>query len=204
MKEFPQRCRHDGSGDFKPMHISCRHGTIFTDFYLIPHGVPLHHRGCSDRMPWIIESLDRIYEHHDSKVPIIILLTPGAHFSIVNKGIFYRRLVEVRDKISELAPKMPNAKFIIKTPNYFRGDYKPLENVFSGYNGYVMQQIILNIFKDSVVKIIDVYDMTRVNFNYISPTGPGIHLGTKGGSQWLRDGMLHYFDEELAAYLKGG
>ena len=41
-------------------------------------------------MPWVIDSLERIYQNHDSKVPITILLTPGAHFSIVNKGIFYR------------------------------------------------------------------------------------------------------------------
>merc|ERR1712004_5734 len=118
-------------------------------------------------------------------VPITILLSPGAHFSIVNKGIFYRRLVEVRNKITEIAPKMPNAKFIIKTPSYFRGDYKALENTFSGYNGYVMQQIILNVFKESAVKIVDVYDMTRMVFDHIGPSGKGIHLGTNGGSKWL-------------------
>ena len=154
-------------------------------------------------MPWVIDSLERIYQNHDSKVPITILLTPGAHFSIVNKGIFYRRLVEIRNKIAELAPKMPKAKFIIKTPNYFRGDYKALPNVFSGYNGYVMQQIILNVFSKTIVKIIDVYDMTRVYFDNIAPNTVGIHLGMGGGSRWLLDAMLHYFDEELDAHLHG-
>ena len=193
----------DNSYNFDPTQLSCQNGTNFTNIYLFPHGLPLHHRGCSQRMTWMIDTLERIYNNHDPKVPITILLTPGAHFSIVNKGLFYRRLVEVREKISKLVPKMPNAKFIIKTPNYFRGDYNNLNNVFSGYNAYVMQQVILNVFNKTVVKVIDVYDMTKVSFDHIAASVPGIHLGTAGGSPWLLTGMLQFFDKELDDYLHG-
>ena len=196
---WQESCRPDITRNFQRLLSTCIDKTSKTQLAIIPHGKPIHHGGCDPgRMPWMIDTIDKLIENVDQDRPTILLLTPGIHFLIMNPFFYFIRLVELRTKLHEYAEKVKNLKIFIKTPSYFRGDFKELNCCISSYNSYTIGQVIKKIFdNDPVVTVIDVYKMTETVFDEFTPSSPGIHPGTHGGGKYVLNGVMKLINSYL-------
>jgi hypothetical protein len=154
----------------------------------IPHGKIIHHGGCdSVDMPWMVDTFDRLERHgifSDSKKSsnheqrTIIYLTAGAHFSIFNPKILYRRLEELKTVIYAFLDRHPGTLIIYRLSNFWGGSYgtRPLSGTSSSWNARRLNEIIRYVFEaDNRVKVLDPWGMTEAVFDKMV----GIHPADK-------------------------
>ena len=133
----------------------------------IPHGKIIHHGGCkSVDMPWMVDTFDRLEKYgifSDSKKSsnheqrTIIYLTAGAHFSIFNPKILYRRLEELKTVIYAFLDRHPGTLIIYRLSNFWGGSYgnRPLSGTSSSWNARRLNEIIRYVFEvDNRVKVV--------------------------------------------------
>ena len=83
--EYPGTDCHK-SHPFNPRMTKCGNAT---ELVFIPHGKPIHHGGCAFRMPWMVDTLDRISKYSRKDSSTVVIFTPGAHFAAMNP-VYYR------------------------------------------------------------------------------------------------------------------
>ena len=162
-----------------------------TKFAFIPHGKPLHHGGCM-QMPWMVETIDRLKTHVDLN-KTVILLTPGAHFSVFNPAVYLNRLIELRVKLYRLKLDFPGVKILFRTTNFFPNDFSDNSAVLSGYNAKRLDKIAQKVFNDKrFVTMVPVYDMSEVVFDAFGDSELSFHPNT-----WLQTGIVFHILEKL-------
>ena len=127
-------------------------------------------------MPWMVDTFERLEKYRvfsDSKKSskhskrTIIYLTAGAHFSVFNPIILYRRLEELKPVIYAFLNRHPGTLVIYRLSNFWAGSLssKPLRGTVSSWNARRLNRIIRYVFKaDNRVKILDPYGMTEAVF----------------------------------------
>jgi hypothetical protein len=181
-------------GNLQPRLTTCVNtiNNKITKFYFFPHGRPLFHGGCSQRSPWMFDTLKKLRENEDLSKNITLILGPGPHFTLSNPMYFYNRLAELKPEIYKLKRDFPGTNIIFKTPNYLRGNLVLQTAVLSAYSGFRLREIILNLFPDrEVVRLADVWEQTESAWNFMAScdvagcnTG-SIHPGTGTSSKFL-------------------
>jgi len=138
-------------------------------------------------MPWMVDTFDRLEKYgvfSDSKKSsnqekrTIIYLTAGAHFSIFNPKILYRRLEELKKVIYAFLDRHPGTLIIYRLSNFWGGSYgrRPLFGTSSSWNARRLNEIIRYVFEaDNRVKVHDPWGMTEAFFDETV----GIHPGGK-------------------------
>jgi hypothetical protein len=138
-------------------------------------------------MPWMVDTFDRLEKYgifSDSKKSsnheqrTIIYLTAGAHFSIFNPKILYRRLVELKTVIYAFLDRHPGTLIIYRLSNFWGGSFggKLLCGTSSSWNARRLNEIIRYVFEaDNRVKVLDPWGMTEAVFDKMV----GIHPADK-------------------------
>ena len=164
----------------------------FTKFVFIPHGKPIHHGGCIEKMPWMVNTIDKL-EKYENPNNVILLLTPAAHFSIFNPAVYMSRLIELRLKLYELKLKYSGVKIVFKTLNYVPNNFENQGALVSAYNAKRMDRIAQSVFNDSrFVEIVPLYDMSEVIFEAFGHQEMGFHPGQRGSAYWIQHGIMKH------------
>ena len=180
---------HYTGHQLSPFKQQCLNQNVYpyaetTTIAFIPHGKMIHHGGCdSIDMPWMVDTFKRLEKYgifSDSKKSTehskrtIIYLTAGAHFSIFNPVILYRRLEELKSVIYAFLDRHPGTLVIYRLSNFWGGsiESRPLCGTSSSWNARRLNWIIRYVFEaDNRVKILDPWKMTEAVFD----TMHGIH-----------------------------
>merc|ERR1712176_1445182 len=114
---------------------------------------------CRGAMIFSSEVIKRMIKHQWFGNNYIIVFTHAAHLASWHPGVFYNRMIAIRNQIIEfkraereyliengLDPKTKTATFIYKTPNYVRGDFNKLYSVISGFQMYRIREMAFKIF----------------------------------------------------------
>ncbi|KAM3921483.1 NXPE family member 2-like [Leptodactylus fuscus] len=92
----------------------------------------------------------------------VVAISFGQHFRPFPIQLFTRRVFNVHKAVERLFVRSPDTKVIIKTEN-IREVHKDPQR-FSDFHGYVQNLIVMEVFKDLPVAIVDAWDMT-IAFN---------------------------------------
>ena len=105
-----------------------------------------------------VDVIDRI-SHGDCN--FVVLLGPGFHFVQWSKDALVERLVHLRSAIFRLHENCPKVPVIIKTPHpYYEKSYGELLNIsLSDYLVFEIRRLILQIFNETDVFVVDAWDL---------------------------------------------
>ena len=140
-------------------------GALQSKFYttntrrcIVTEGPPVNKNQCSGVMIFSSEVIKRMMQHQWFGDEHFIVMTHGPHFASWHPGVYYNRMISIRNQIVEYKKQeqiylkqkgldpTKTATFIYKTPNWVRGNFRNLYSVTSGFQMYRMREVAFKIF----------------------------------------------------------
>ena len=178
------------SGSWASTTTECKR-TVNLTIYEAPQGAPISVDACTSTGHYATHVLDQMKKAGWGGKDYLILLTHSTQFMNWNPIVFYRRLTEIKETADNYCKRFPKTPIIYITPGYMRGDTQRLWQSFSFFTHYRQREMAHRIFKDSCVKIFDVWDLTTSVFDHIE-LGENRQY-TSRAADWLLPQMLTYF-----------
>ncbi|KAM4848962.1 NXPE family member 4-like isoform 1-T1 [Urocitellus parryii] len=105
-----------------------------------------------------IEYLARVIDRTEGGKNIVIAICLGQHFRPFPIDVFIRRALNVHKAVQRLLLRSPDTTVIIKREN-IREMHSDAERL-SDFHGYIQNLVMMDIFQDLNVSIIDAWDIT--------------------------------------------
>ncbi|VTJ88668.1 Hypothetical predicted protein, partial [Marmota monax] len=105
-----------------------------------------------------IEYMARVIDRTGGGKNTVVVISLGQHFRPFPIDVFIRRALNVHKAIQRLLMRSPDTMVIIKTEN-IREMHSDAERL-SDFHGYIQNLVMMDIFQDLNVSIIDAWDIT--------------------------------------------
>uniref|UniRef100_A0A8D2IFF8 NXPE C-terminal domain-containing protein n=1 Tax=Urocitellus parryii TaxID=9999 RepID=A0A8D2IFF8_UROPR len=105
-----------------------------------------------------IEYMARVIDRTGGGKNTVVVISLGQHFRPFPIDVFIRRALNVHKAIQRLLLRSPDTTVIIKTEN-IREMHSDAERL-SDFHGYIQNLVMMDIFQDLNVSIIDAWDIT--------------------------------------------
>ncbi|KAM5182962.1 NXPE family member 4 [Callospermophilus lateralis] len=105
-----------------------------------------------------IEYMARVIDRTGGEKNTVVVISLGQHFRPFPIDVFIRRALNVHKAVQRLLLRSPDTTVIIKTEN-IREMHNDAERL-SDFHGYIQNLVMMDIFQDLNVSIIDAWDIT--------------------------------------------